>query len=112
LEVIAVEYYSNKFEDDIENGIVGKLIVEPEDPNEEDNQILGDTFIKLKRQYSYRFNGRISAEWKVDKKYPVQLEFDKSDPRNVSVVWTAPYSGQFELFYGDYKKTIVVESLF
>ena len=112
LEVTAVEYYSNKFEDDIENGIVGKLIVEPEDPNEEDNQILGDTFIKLKRRYSYRFNGRISAEWRVDKKYPVQLEFDKSDPRNVSVVWTAPYSGQFELFYGDYKKTIVVESLF
>ena len=114
LEVVAVEYYSNKFEDDIENGIVGKLIEETEDPNEEDNQIIGDTFIKIKKSYNYNynFNGRISAEWKVDKKYPVEIEFDETDPRNISIIWTAPYSGQFDLYYGDYKKTIIVESLF
>ena len=112
MEVVAVEYYSNKFEDDIENGIVGKLIEETEDPNEEDNQIIGDTFIKIKKSYNYNFNGRISAEWKVDKKYPVEIEFDETDPRNISIIWTAPYSGQFDLYYGDYKKTIIVESLF
>jgi hypothetical protein len=34
LEVAAVEYYANTTEDDIENGIVGGLIVKPTSPNE------------------------------------------------------------------------------
>jgi hypothetical protein len=33
LEVVAVEYYSNEHEDDLDNGIVGGLIVEEENPN-------------------------------------------------------------------------------
>lgn len=48
----------------------------------------------------------------MDKKYPVKLEFDKADPRNIIVTWEQSYSGQFDLYYGEYKKTIVVESLF
>lgn len=35
LEVVAVEYYANETEDDIENGIAGGLIVKPIDPNSE-----------------------------------------------------------------------------
>ncbi len=113
LEVIAVEYYANETEDDIEAGIVGGLIEPVEDPNEEGALgIQGETFIKPKRTYEYTFVGRVAALWKVDSKYPVKLEFDEDDPRNVKITWTGSYSGQFDLSYGDFTKTIVVESLF
>lgn len=114
LEVTAVEYYANETEDDIDNGIVGGKITPIETPNtpEEEATIIGETFIKVKKAYSYRFNGRVAELWSVDKQYPVELKFDETDPRKVSVTWLSAYSGQFELKYGDYKKTIVVESLF
>lgn len=114
LEITAVEYYANETEDDINNGIVGGLLEPIQDPNNESNEdIVGETFIKVKKSYSYSFNGRTSATWFVDdKKYPVKLEFDKNDPRNIILTWTSGYSGQFDLYYGNYKKTIIVESLF
>ena len=114
LEVIAVEYYANETEDDIENGIVGGLIEEIKDPNNEvaDVGILGETFIKVKRSYDYSFSGRAAAVWSVDAKYPVDIEIDPEDPRKMTLTWRAGYSGQFVLKYGTYEKTIVVESLF
>ena len=115
LEVTAVEYYANETEDDIDNGIVGGLIEQIKDPNEEMEKvgILGETFIKPKKTYLYTFSGRDAQTWYVDtKKYPVKLVYDTGDPRNVKVTWTAGYSGQFVLQYGEYQKTIVVESLF
>lgn len=113
LEVTAVEYYSNESEDDVDNGIVGGLIEEIKDPNEGVNhEIVGETFIKIKKTYDYYFDGAVSATWEVDKKYPVELILDVNDPRKISLKWTKSYSGQFELKYGDYTKTIVVESLF
>lgn len=112
LEVTAVEYYANEIEDDLDVGIVGALIKDPVDPNIGKNSIVGDTFIKIKKIYQYEFEGNIADEWKVDKKYPVELIPDSTDPRKVSLKWTGSYSGQFELKYGDYVKTIVVESLF
>ena len=114
LEVIAVEYYANETEDDIENGIVGGLIEEIKDPNNEvaDAGILGETFIKVKRSYDYSFSGRAAAVWSVDAKYPVDIEIDPEDPRKMTLTWRAGYSGQFVLKYGTYEKTIVVESLF
>lgn len=113
LEVVAVEYYANESEDDIDAGIVGGLIQEIQDPNGEENmEIQGETFIKVKRPYSYRFTGRQAELWSVDKKYPVELEFDEADPRNVTLTWTSGFSGQFDLHYGKFKKTIIVESLF
>ena len=113
LEVIAVEYYANENEDNIDVGIVGGLIEEPKDPNgNELLEIIGDTFIKVKNEYEFRFDGTVSAEWSVDKKYPVIIKPDPKDPRIAIVKWDSPYSGQFDLFYGEYKKTIVVESLF
>ena len=113
LEISAVEYYANEMEDDINKGVVGGLIVEPTNPNtaEVDATILGETFIKVKKQYTYTFKGRAVADWKVDKKYPVKL-VPGTDPRTVTVLWDSSYSGQFELNYGNYSKTIVVESLF
>ena len=115
LEVIAVEYFSNEDEDDIENGIVGGLIQPIQDPNdvrEELVDIIGETFIKVKKSYDFYFNGSLSSEWRVDKDCPVDLIPDPKDPRNITIKWTSPYSGQFELYYGDFSKTIVVESLF
>ena len=116
LEVIAVEYYANETEDNIDNGIVGGLIEEIKDPNGEkveEIDIIGDTFIKPKKSYQYTFSGTNSYTWYVDdKKYPVKLEYDNNDPRIVNLTWTAGYSGQFVLHYGNYEKTIVVESLF
>lgn len=114
IEVAATEYYANNIEDDIANGIVGGLIPEVENPNnaEVDATIIGDTFIKVKKTYTYTFRGRAINEWKVDSKYPVILEVSETDPRVVAVKWDNTFSGQFELQYGNFTKTIVVESLF
>lgn len=113
LEISAMEYYANVIEDDINNGVVGGLIPEVENPNTEEIEAIieGDTFIKVKKEYSYVFNGRVAAEWRVDPKYPVKLSV-QDDPRLVKLIWDSTFSGQFELYYGSYSKTIVVESLF
>ena len=111
LEVIAVEYYANEVEDDIDNGIVGGLIQEIEIPNEK-NGIEGPSFIKVKKSYEYEFTGRVAANWYVDPQYPVVLQQDPSDPRKLTLTWASTFSGQFDLYYGEEKKTIVVESLF
>lgn len=114
LEVNAVEYYANEIEDDIDNGIVGGLIVKPENPNTEqiEETIIGETFIKPKKEYEYYFNGNAILDWEIDKKYPVIIEIDNFNSKRIKLKWDSTYSGQFDLFYGDYKKTIVVESLF
>ena len=112
LEVTAVEYYANETEDDIKNGIVAGLIEKIEDPNISE-EIIGDTFIKPKKSYSYTFTGTEAKVWYVEQNCPVKLMIDKTDLRKVTVVWTQGYSGQFDLHYGDKcKKTIIVESLF
>ena len=112
-DVTAEEYYGNETEDDIDQGIVGALIPEVKDPNPDTAiGIEGETFIKVKRAYQYKFTGYESHRWELGSKCPVQIEIDPKDPRNVTITWTQGYSGQFDLYYGDYKKTIVVESLF
>ena len=111
LEIIAVEYYSNKDEDDIDLGIVGKKITS-NDIDENYDGIVGETFIKIKKDYDYYFNGRVVNSWRVDEKLPIEIQTDPKDPRRISLKWTSTYSGQFDLYYGNHKKTIVVESLF
>ena len=113
LQINAVEYYQNEFEDDIENGIAGGLVMKEENPNTGriENLITGDTFIKPKGVYTYVYSGLTSAEWFVDTdRYPV--EYKVVDERTIKIKWTASYSGQFEIVYGPLTKTIVVESLF
>ena len=117
LEVVAVEYYANETEDDIEQGLVGKLKVEPIDPNPEDSNkiILGETFIKPKKEYSYTCTKLKQSQWTFDKKLPIEIINIETNNRGRSVItlkWTSSYTGQFELSYGNYSKTIVVESLF
>ena len=114
IEITALENYANAIEDDIKNGIVGGLIIDPENPNtqEQEEAILGETFIKVKKTYEFEFSGTTAADWSVDKKYPIILTPCEDDPRKVSIKWNSSYSGQFELHYGKYSKTIIVESLF
>lgn len=117
LEVAAVEYYANESEDNINNGIVGGLMVKEENPNdiEIESIIVGETFIKVKKEYSFKYEGMDNLEsqtWYVDPKIPVSLQINPDDPTEVRLIWNATYSGQFDLHYGKYIKTIIVESLF
>lgn len=81
LEVTAVEYYVNETEDDVDNGIVGGLIVKDVNPNSEEIEeaIVGDTFIKPKKTYDFYFNGGLLSDWYIDKKYPVIIDIDEFD---------------------------------
>ena len=113
IEINAVEYYTYEFEDDIANGIAGGLIVKEVNPNTDhiENVIQGETFIKPKGMYEYTYTGLMDGEWEIDtKKYPVKYR-EKND-NTISLIWTAGYSGQFDIKYGSLTKTIVVESLF
>lgn len=123
LEVNATEYYANETEDDLKNGIVGSLITKPIDPNgSEKQEIIGETFIKPKKTYIYSIDNSLYGNWYVsNKKFPIIMEpFEDEKGRNsIKIKWNSSYSGQFDLWFGDadgplldYKKTIVVESLF
>lgn len=119
LEVTAVEYYANETEDDIVNGTVGTLIVKEVDPNgsaESSNAIIGASFIKPHSEMLYEYHGSIKdVEWHVaNNKVPVTLNpyYNDKNESCVKVIWNASFSGQFDLYYGEIKKTIVVESLF
>ena len=112
LEINAVEYYANETEDDLDKGLVGGLIAEPTSPNTKfvEDTIVGETFIKPKKQYEYIYKGNLEGLWTVDKNVPVAIE---QDGKTVKLRWLNTYSGQFDLYYaGVFKKTIVVESLF
>ena len=111
LEVVAVEYYANEIEDDVDAGLVGANIAKIESPNTGtvEQTIVGETFIKPKVSYKYRYRGRMVGEWSVSRPDIVELI---ADGRDATIKWTNNYSGQFDLKCGDLTKTIVVESLF
>lgn len=113
LEINAVEYYANETEDDMENGIVGGLIVKEQNPNDEitDEAIVGESLIRPRKTYEYYFSGNALQEWIIDKKYPIEYEVIE-DERKIILQWTSAYSGKFDINYGSYTKTIIVESLF
>ena len=113
LEVAAVEYYINKDED--ADSIAGNLIVKNAvDPNDllDNMAITGETFIKPKLSYSYTAASHLDEEWEIDTRLPVRMMIDDNDSHIVHLEWLRAISGQFELKYGKYSKTIVVESLF
>ena len=113
LEINATEYYSNTTEDDIEHGLVGALMVKDTDINDDkiESLIIGETFIKPKRDYTYHYSGVIKSNWELDSKLPIQYRVSE-DGKDITIKWTASYSGQFDLKHGDFVKTIIVESLF
>lgn len=114
LEVTAVEYYANDDADDLINGIVGGNIPEKEAINKPNVEILldGETFIKPKKEYVYKYKGLNNSVWSIDKKYPVKWSTNPEDTSELTLKWNSNYSGQFEITYGNFTKTIVVESLF
>ena len=125
IEIAAVEYYANETEDDIENGLVGALIAKPIDPNQgavSEDIIIGETFIRPKKEYIYHIESALYGQWYLsDSKLPIEKEVFEDDQGHpaIKIKWVSSYSGQFDLWYGDedgplfdYKKTIVVESLF
>ena len=112
LEINAVEYYANEFEDNLEDGTVGTLKTEPINPNNSfiEDTIVGETFIKPKKEYEYEYIGNLVGKWSVKENYPIKLI---QDGKKVKLRWLNTYSGQFDLIYADcFKKTIVVQSLF
>ena len=112
LEINAVEYYANEFEDNLEDGTVGTLKTEPINPNNSfiEDTIVGETFIKPKREYEYEYIGNLVGKWSIKENYPIKLV---QDGKKVKLCWLNTYSGQFDLIYADcFKKTIVVQSLF
>ena len=112
LEINAVEYYANEFEDNLENGTVGTLKTEPINPNNSfiEDTITGETFIKPKKEYEYEYIGNLVGKWSVKENYPIKLI---QDGKKVKLRWLNTYSGQFDLIYANcFKKTIVVQSLF
>ena len=126
IDITAVEYYANEHEDDLENGLVGALIAKPIDPNpvpESKFYIIGETFIRPKKEYIYYIKDKEQGKnwYFLNAKLPIEKEIfiDEQGRNAVRIKWLSSYSGQFDLCYGyengqqqDYKKTIVVESLF
>lgn len=106
LEINAIEYYINDFEDNVEEGLVGDLIVETI-PEPSDVEIEGEIFIKPKKTYTYTCDN--GGEWSWDKRLPIDATISGN---TITLKWTTTYTGQFVLKCGDKEKTIVVESLF
>lgn len=116
LEINAVEYYANETEDDVDNGIVGAYIAQPEDPNEgtpAEDIIIGETFIKPHCAHIYTYRGLATSRWKVDTdNLPLTISINPKDNRQLQLRWEKSHSGQFDITYGKVTKTIIVESLF
>lgn len=113
LQVVAVEYFANETRDDLENSLVDGLVMEPVDPNAEteiDDLIQGDTFIKPKKEYTYFYRGKETAQWSIVGKAPVEIVSQTN--KKVTIRWISNYHGQFILKHGSSEKTIVAESLF
>lgn len=110
LEVTAVEYYANETEDNIDEGIVGGLIVNPVNPEDNGNLISGETFIKPLTSYTFTYEGSEIADWVISKQAPVAIE--EINGNTITIMWENTYDGQFELSYGNTTKTVVVEPLF
>ena len=107
IEITAIEYYANESEDD--EGLVGNLIVSPAEPDESQNLIKGENFIKPKKTYEFTYEGQEEAKWVVDTKVPLNATFKG---KTISISWPKTYSGEFTLRYGASSKKVIVESLF
>ena len=106
LEITAVEYYSNTDTDDVDNGIVDRLVVE-ETPEFVSEIIKGDIDITPKLSYEYQYMGNDNGSWYYDKDLPIEAQINGN---KITIKWTkTSYTGQFVLSYGKEDKTIVVE---
>lgn len=117
IEIHAMEYYSNKDEDNIEEGLVDVLV--PVVPEPAADAIKGPVFIKPKFTYEYTYLGEQEGQWWiVTENAPVSLN-NGENSNEILLTWNKNYTGQFILAFGvlgdknnSVQKTIVVESLF
>lgn len=113
LEIVALEHFTDKAADDLENSIADAVVIEPvrEDLGA-DNIIVGEGFITPKVAEKYTC-AAVGGVWSVKENRPVALT---PVDDGVLVKWTKATSGTFTLVYtvGNvvYEKMIVVESLF
>ena len=114
LEITAVEYFINESDDNVAEGIAGGLAIKAYPMNKPNVEILleGETFIKPRKEYTYKYKGINNSVWSIDDKYPIEWSTNPKDTSEITLKWTSGYSGQFEITYGNFTKTIVVESLF
>lgn len=110
VEINAVEYYINKDEDDLTEGVAGGLIVQPVAPEPQSELIIGENFISPKVTYTYSYIGGEEAEWEVITNNN-SLRYT-TDNKHIQVNWPQSYSGQFTLKYGSAERVIMVNSLF
>lgn len=109
LAIKAQEYYVNKDQDDVNNGLVDSLIeeIKPDDST----IIIGENLIRPKTTYKYRYNGTEDGEWKLEGEYlPIQKSI--LDGNILEISWNSFYTGKFKIVYGTHEKNITVESLF
>ena len=112
IEITATEYFINEDLDDIENGIVDAGKLEVGDLNDEvvEATVVGETFIKPKKSYTYTYEGEDiqNGYFSIDnKKYPVTII--QQEGKEITIKWNTSYSGQFELNYV-YKTTEIIEN--
>jgi len=91
---------------------------ESEEPVAEDvNEILGDTSVKPLESHWYYMKLPEDGEWSLSLPATKNKEVDdvldyKVVGNRFKVTWTITRSGSFIVHYGDYSKTVLVESLF
>lgn len=127
MSINAVEYYANKTEDDIENGIANGL--KNKENGEEEiepklmkgallrsnagpsgaSSIVGEGRIRPNIVHTYTYIGADEAQWHIDAKAPVKY---KINGKKIQIKWTKSFAGQINLSYGDNIRTIIVDSLF
>lgn len=115
LEVYAHEFYANEHEDNVKEGLVGDLIIEPVEPDKQPGiTITGDSFF-IKPKMTYTCTLGDGLKWGNDI-YPPELKIIEKTDNHIAFKWNTTRSGQFNLIYEDNKdeftQAIVVESLF
>lgn len=119
LEIVALENYKNKVLDDPnEEKVTDAFYIAPVITKENGQDILiGENFIKPNGKYNYKISENIKdgGLWHFEpKNAPVNI--NKINDKEISLQWDYMKSGQFTLIYDindtQYKKVIVVESLF
>lgn len=110
IEISAVEYYANETTDDLDNGIVGGLIVDPIPPEPASELIEGENYIKPKITYTYNYIGDEEGTWEVisDNKTIEKKIIGKS----IQIKWQQSWGGQITLKYGSAERVIIIDSLF
>lgn len=112
-ELTAVEYYSNKDTDNIEEGLADSKRIQKPKPNESvgsritiEGPAYTQPFIKTK----YVCVG-IGDHWEVKGPSHLQWEVDPDDSNILYVTWGHHMTGNFNVKNGQYERQIIVESL-